>query len=247
MLKFAIDESASPRVFSVTGVLSSMALWSKLEDSWGLALTDAGPDIRVFHMSDFENRRPPFDTLSNDRRIKLISALIDSINAIRPMIISARLELPMADSILPTDIRQADRLKLLYVVCFSAVYGELYRWLRDETVFECGPVPLVLDRNHDVHHMITTIDASLRKAHPQFDDILGPLVFDGRERCVSLQVADAVAYEVMKHMDNRILANGKTRRSYQRLMKIGSIREYDEPDLRSTIERITHGEFRLSS
>jgi hypothetical protein len=246
MLRFALDESASKRVFSVTGVLSSVALWDRLEQSWNQALVNADPKLRAFHMTDFESRKPPFGALKDMQRTKLISALVDAINAIGPMVFSARLELSISDAVLPATIRPEDKSKLLYVTCFMTLYSELYRWLRDKTIFDFGPVPLVLDRNRDVHHMITSVDAAIRNSKPEFDELLGPLVFDGRERCVPLQVADVFAYEIMKDLDNRILANGKTRKSYQRLMKAGSIVEFSEHGFRSLIERITHGEFRLS-
>ncbi|HXP63411.1 MAG TPA: hypothetical protein VN829_23110, partial [Dongiaceae bacterium] len=83
--KFFVDESESPRVAVLAGFSATVDEWDSFTVRWQAILRDAGhvdahQEVLPFHMTDFESRHPPYDTWSDVKRIKVIKALIDTIN-----------------------------------------------------------------------------------------------------------------------------------------------------------------------
>jgi hypothetical protein len=60
---------------ALAGGIASFGAWESLSIEWGATLSRF--EIPMFHMADFEARRPPFQGWDNDRRRALMSRLMD--------------------------------------------------------------------------------------------------------------------------------------------------------------------------
>jgi len=55
--------------------IGSVDQWKAIDAPWRKVIADAGVDM--FHMADFEARKPPFDTWDNPKRQKVLNQLLD--------------------------------------------------------------------------------------------------------------------------------------------------------------------------
>src|SRR6266436_6070961 len=78
MFSVYFDESGTHRaspVVVVAGWVSTDIQWRAFSTSWQKILRVAGLTPPVFHMTDFESRRPPFSDWKNSKRIKVLQRL----------------------------------------------------------------------------------------------------------------------------------------------------------------------------
>ena len=121
------------------------------------------------------------------------------------------------------------------MVCMEKVYLKTVEMLYK---FPQERMPMVCDRNKDVAECFLHVHNYCADRVPGYDEKLGPLTFDGKENCLPLQAADLLAYEIMKHADNRLLSNGKRRKSYDSLDKRNYLTfDYDDLSVAALRER----------
>jgi hypothetical protein len=217
-----LDESGSQRVFVIAGYLATAEKWEAFGKRWQEIL-EAANHVRVvtgneqllpFHMTDYQNRQPPYDAWSNQKRIQVICDLIDAINDTIDSALICRMPLPLFNGAIPPALRK-DK-KFLYMACFHSLYIEL---LAISTLNSLDRLPLFLDRNREVRHHVLTVDQKTRELVPEIEKYVGTLTFGDKTCLLPLQAADILAYEAMKNADNIALDNGRTRQSFERLKK----------------------------
>jgi len=231
-----VDESITNRVFSITALFGSTFNWMRLQAYWPNVLRQFGLSS-PFHMSVYESRLPPFDKLSPEARIGLVQELIDAINRTQIFIFTARIPTSSCDAVLPGDDPQ--RYRLQYLTCFGEIYSDLFKKLSKGKIKFTVPVPIIIDRNKNVDGLLTAVDDGLRRQYQEFAKIFAPLEFASTEKYAGLQAADLIAYEMMKSLDNEILANGKTRKSYDRIVKNAEIAHFGEGAFRRSVMGLT--------
>jgi hypothetical protein len=231
-----IDESGSQRVFVIGAYLARVEQWNTFTERWAAILREAGlveigengkERLLPFHMTDYENRQPPFDSWDNHKRVQVISQLIDTINDTIDCALICRMPLALFEVAIPPSIRK-DK-KFLYMACFHSVYLKLLRLAKLNSIER---LPLVFDRNREVSNFVVGVDKWMRKLIPEVKDYIGTLAFEDKEYFLPLQAADILAYESMKNADNIALANGLKRRSWGRLnRKRYGFHDHDEKSL----------------
>jgi hypothetical protein len=226
-MKMYIDESGSSRVFVVAGYLGTVAKWDAFDVGWTDALTKAGhfeklPNsdgsrcLRPFHMTDFDSpQNTYYRDWDKERKTSLIIDLIDVINDTVDCAFSCVLPLVLFEGVLPPSF-QSDKT-FTYMTCLKQVFTKT---LEAAVKFPQGErMSLLLDRNVEVSATALHVMNFIAEKFPEYDDMIGPFVYDSKTKLLPLQAADILAHEVMKNRDNKILQNGKTRKSYQRLHK----------------------------
>jgi hypothetical protein len=215
-----LDESGSERVFVIAAYLATTEKWTAFEKRWAEILRSAkhfeaaNDEARLlpFHMTDYENRQPPYDSWPNDKRVQVICDLIDAINDSVDSALICRMPLALFEAAIPPTLRGGK--KFLYMACFHSIYIGL---LGVSKLNSLGRMPLFLDRNREVCGHVLDIDKQTRGLVPEIETYIGSLTFDNKANLIPLQAADILAYEAMKNADNLVLQNGKSRRSFERL------------------------------
>ena len=237
MLAAFIDESglhAEARTFCLAGYLATSETWFELARAWRAALAEYG--LTAFHMSEYENRRGAFTSLSNADRIGLMKDLVSIVNAAE--VGGFGIGVVLADY-----AKWRDRLiaaKSLSKAWWQHPYLLAFQWF----LVELG---VVADENHLSGRIGITLDQStefesrLRETHRQFltDPALargriGSLSFASRLDATELQTADLLVYEVRKFLDRRLFSPGATQRvSMERLKhRVQRVKYFDENALR---------------
>jgi hypothetical protein len=226
-MKMYIDESGSARVFAVAGYLGTLEKWVAFDDKWNRILMEADhferescPDgrrsLRPFHLSDFDNpENTYYKNWTQDRKVALISALIDTINETIDCAFTCLLPLELYEEMVPKGIRHGKTFT--YMACLKQVFAKVLEAL--VRFPQKARTPLFFDRNDEVAGMAIPVMNHILDTYPHFEEILGPFTYDSKTKFLGLQAADILAHEMMKQRDNEVLKNGKRRRSYERLDK----------------------------
>lgn len=212
MLKVFGDEShdsKTERVFAIAIVFGTEAQWAELEAPWKERL--AG---RIFHATDCETDRGEFAATEHRDNLKLFADLTTILckSALRGF--GAAMDLGGHQQFFP-DVPA----EVPYYRCFRDVViacgeraieanevAEFYFDQRTETDFNAGVL---------LGHMATTTQWEYSKF------LNGRLNVVSRS-CVGIQVADLLARETMKHLDNRVLGSPRpTRRSLTAIVDTG--------------------------
>jgi hypothetical protein len=226
-MKMYIDESGSSRIFVVAGYLATIENWDVFDIRWTQALTDAehfertpkpygSMRVRPFHMTDFDNpENTYYKDWTKERKTALIINLLDIINNTVDCAFCCTLPLSLFEEMVPVGFRRDKTFS--YMTCLKPVF---IKTLEAVLRFPLGErTPLVLDRNDEVSSMALHVMNFIVEKFPQYEDLIGPFVYDSKAKQLPLQAADILAHEVMRNRDNKMLRNGRVRKSYQRLDK----------------------------
>jgi hypothetical protein len=215
--------SASTRVVAMGGAMATPKQWRVLKNAWTTTLNNFG--VESFHMVDFENRRGNFSSWDEDRKRNFLRELFDGIdNTALWLIGSAAVveDFNRLGSKLPRELR--DPWYLCYESCFREVLSMYWLFDPDEegverefahirgcffeqpTEYAYGPLLFMeeyerrLNNDNGAHAVIGW-------AHK------GPF---------QLELADLIAYELRKHVENAIFEQGRpTRWPMKQLFKKG--------------------------
>jgi hypothetical protein len=216
--------SASTRVVAMGGAIAGPKQWEELRLKWKPTL--ARNDVKVFHMTDLENRQGEFRGWNESRKRGLLSDLIGSFDGSLFLLIGAA-----------AIVQDFNRLP------FNADKGFLNPWyFCYQNCFQEALSPyFVLDPEFaGVDKEYAHFRACFFEAHRQFT--LGPVLYAlARERdqrrgvkrlegiigwgtkhtSVHFQVADLIAYERRKHIENAVFRGGRpTRWPMKQLLKM---------------------------
>jgi len=112
-------------LLAIAGFLASRDQWLQFDREWKFLLSEAGTDL--FHMTDFERGRPPFDTWSKKSKRKFLERIILAINTntIRHFCQGIRMK----------DYREINDIYLLqeflgtpYAILGRTIFGQLREW-----------------------------------------------------------------------------------------------------------------------
>jgi hypothetical protein len=127
-------------------------------------------------------------------------------------------------------LRQINEYMICYYFMFMAVLRLLVKANHER-------MPIFLDRNEVCAGMVQGVHEELLVGCPEVDDKVCPPVFENKELCIPIQSADILAFEMMKNLDNQVLANGKARKSYEALDKSRLVRhELGKDELEKTAD-----------
>jgi uncharacterized protein DUF3800 len=195
------DESGTHKgspVIIVAGCLSTNEQWAKFSEEWRAVLKRYGLDY--FRMSQFENRKGPFKSLTDSDRHRLLEQLIGFIKIRQRIGIGIKLKV--------ADYYEVGRdfpflfHKQPYAFCAMQCQIQLRLWAERNQHNE--PIAYVYESGADYTGQILSAYDFARKIAPQLGDALrlGSLSFGSKYDLLPLQAADVLAYETYKDVSN---------------------------------------------
>lgn len=227
--------------------------WGNLRKRWTAALTKS--KIKIFHMTDFENRQGEFVGWDEDRKRSLLTELFEAIADDPPMIFGTAVVVAHFNKLDASRRRVLmDPWYLCYQTCFNEVLSSYY-------IFD--PV------DQGVEPESAMIRACFFEQHRQYK--WGPMLFalahekgmpkkrlmptrgiigwGSKESCVHFQLADMIAYELRKHVENSLFRLGRSTRwpmkQFLKMMFVANV--FDDSGLPITTENEPCAAFRTGS
>lgn len=182
--------------FTVGGWVAPEWRWDRIDGIWNRLLGH-----RVFHLTDFENRRGQFEAWPSDRsRVPLITKLADGLvgNGVAGISMSVDFKV-FWDRFCP-DATQHQAVRLAYGFMLTLCLGRLVRSL---------PVPadgvaVVCEEIQGASGFAVECFHSLKNTDPRFKGKLQGIAFVPKERFRGLQAADILAHESQKKISREL-------------------------------------------
>lgn len=225
-------------VFVLAGWIAPEDEWAGFMPRWRDALRIAGhPEGVPFHMTDFGSSRRAFEGWSDDRRLGLITSLIDVIVGTNVFGCGMVVDRERARSLgvggewFATEPYTAS-FPLFESHCFS----------RGGAFFDAGPrISFVMDRQEVFGHAMKTTHDSRRGAPNPISEQMGSLEFRDSLGNPPLQAADLLAFEIRKEIEARRMQPIRpARRSWLRLNATDRIAMYDATDGARSLGLLLH-------
>lgn len=220
------DESghpASTRVVAMGGAIAGPKQWEELRLKWKPTLQRYG--IRVFHMTDFENRQGEFRGWDEERKRGLLSDLVGSFDENLFFLIGAAAVVQDFNRLpFKTNQKFINPWYFCYQNCFEAALSPSFLidsefagvdkeyagiracFFEAHRQFTWGPVLFALARERDRQRGVKGLD--------------GIIGWGTKHTSLHFQLADLIAYELRKHVENAVFRGGRpTRWPMSQLLK----------------------------
>jgi hypothetical protein len=185
-------------VFTVGGLVAREKRWERITRVWNVWL-----GRRVFHMTDFENRRGEFATWPKPkRRVELIASLANSIQGNEAFGSAHSVHLqPFKEIMCPPDA------ELHHVKRFA--YGMLLGACLNDIIFMFHPpaneqVAVICEECDGVEGFASDMFYNFKRRN-NLQARLGSITFMPKAAFRGLQAADMLAYEGFKHITNTVV------------------------------------------
>lgn len=187
----------------MAGCLAPAPQWGKFERKWLSILRDAGvPENMPFHATDFmAKKKLPYKDWPNTKHAKVYWDLVKTIEAHSILIVATglikadyqrfwnRYGYPIPEAHSPVSF------------CATLCLAQMARWTESNNyresiayIFEAGNYPM-----GEVENVYRAINGNERNAH-QYR--VNSVAFSGKAKCISLQAADLVAWELNYYYAN---------------------------------------------
>jgi hypothetical protein len=213
-----LDESghsASSRVVAMAGAIGAPRDWRCIREHWTSVLARYG--VRVFRMSHFENRFGEFRDWNNERRHALMAELLS--------VLEETFLIPIGTAVVVQDFRDLsaktqrgllDPWYLCFQMCLNDVATGTLMVTRDE-LWDSKRCAVVLEQQSEFWRAPYLFAQMLERE--LFAEKIGLLGYAGKHTCVKLHLADLIAYELRKHVENCFFDPGRpTRWPMKRLL-----------------------------
>jgi uncharacterized protein DUF3800 len=204
------SETADHRILSVGAYLSETERWGVFQREWQDVLDNAG--VQIFHMTDFEARRPPYDSWDNVKRIRVLRRLMRTIRARTRFRASVSVSIPDYEAV-------AGRIREVYGpygFCAFQCLQYIARWVDDNDQNE--PIAYFFERGSRQGEITRAMEYLQRHA-----DLIEKFRFYSYtfvpKSCQPVQASDILAYETAKHVRNWFAAPPRERRPTRRSLE----------------------------
>ena len=215
--------SASTRAVAIGGAMATPKRWRALREKWTNILEKFS--VGTFHMTDFENRKGEFLDWDENRRRRMLAELFDAIEE-SPLILIGAAVVVEDFNRLDAAIRRRliDPWYLCYRSCFEEVLtvGYLVDPLEEDIEPECSGVRACFYEEHRQYKYGPAIFRLAQESAevPGSRRAVGIVGWGTKGSSVHFQLADLVAYELRKHVENSVFRQGRpTRWPMKRLLK----------------------------
>ena len=206
------DESgthASADVCTVGGFYATHEQWEPFE-VLREQLEDAG--VSSYHAADLESLRGEFQHLTREEKVRLQKSFVSCLHAVAPHGVVA--------GITASEFGSNDALRGLvatpYTLCAMRCVLEVVDRAVERGITE--PIDFVFDRGGQGKGELLTYMQALACEHPLVQHIF----FSDKTTLLPLQAADFIAYEAMKHFQNRVIGGARRpiRRSFDAILDL---------------------------
>lgn len=183
----SMDETKE-RVCAVAGVFGTEEEWKSLESQWASRLGDI-----PFHAKDCDSDRGDYAAFSHEENKRLYRDLTTLLANSGLKGVGFALDLIAAREFFPNSLH----------VAYHRAFWQLVDTLQDCAKDNCEIVEFNFDTRVESDHNAALLYADLRSRTPGWEDTLAEKVsFISSETNVRIQVADLMARESMKYLDN---------------------------------------------
>jgi hypothetical protein len=210
------DESldgTGKRVYAVSGVFGSESNWKAIARPWKKRLGG-----RIFHAADCESGKKDFSDLSKDERLNLYRDLVRIFTGSRLLGAAVAINIPEYRQVFPRDFEHAPYLML---------FGETVRDMASLASLSIprGRVKVTFDRNRPLEHNAGILYDFIRRSSDQETvQLLSDKVTFATRETIGVQVADLLARETMKRLDDELQRIRRIRGSFAALRDSGRFR-----------------------
>jgi hypothetical protein len=208
--------SASTRVVAIGGAISTPKRWGNLREKWTATLSKF--NVKIFHMTDFENRQGEFAGWDEERKRALLGELFEAIKETPLILIGAAVVVAHFNE---TDLSRrvppfTDPWYLCYQSCFTEVLssGYLFDPVKEGIDPEFAMIRTCFFELHRQYKYGPVLFALAQdKGRPNAQGrTQGVIGWGSKHSCVHFQLADMIAYELRKHVENSIFNEGRPTR-----------------------------------
>ncbi len=204
VLRVYCDESYDKehRVYAMGGYIGRDRHWNKLSRLWrNRCLRDGVP---YFHAADCEDGRDVFQRLDKEKRNALKRDLIELAGKWRGEIVGFGMAVYISDydKVRTSSPKAAFAMpEKHYFFCFEALLGQICQELN--SLEFTGAPAYIFDQQEEFSGRAKQSFDLLKLEKPELGARMGSLSYQDKRRFVPLQVADNLAYEVMKGLLNQ--------------------------------------------
>jgi hypothetical protein len=211
-----LDESGSyphTRVLAIAGYAAPAIEWARLEYVWKKMLRSW--NVNAFHMVDCIHGRGEFTGWDQQRRNAAIKEVIDLVVGYDVHGIGAAVLLRDYEALVTGRARR--EIGEPWHLCLRHLVFEVSR--RIDRLPRSEWVAFVCDLQEEFSAEASRMYERCRE-NPEWpqQNRLGTLTFASSKEEVGLQVADLLAYETFRHLDNKLYCNREIRKSLDRLV-----------------------------
>src|SRR6266478_4794156 len=198
------QDGTQSHVFALAGWTAWNVEWELFEPKWGSVLVAHG--VAELHMREYESSWGYYKGWDRDRKIRLLSALIDTFEASAappsPGPVGFWSALPLQDyerSVRGRPLKWEDDPTF---PCFVYCVKQILPFTRGTP--EEVQIDFVFDQRPELEQRTRAIFSQLRRLPDlaEFHHRFGELRFASRRNTPALQAADLLAYECYKHVTN---------------------------------------------
>jgi hypothetical protein len=198
-------------------LVSDVMRWESYESEWNSVLDEAGIRESGFHMAKFVARRSPFDGWTEDKRDKVIKALIGTIERH----VFAGMATAVVKKVYDTYVTGRLRARLgnyHYTSAVQSCLAFVEEWRRSSVVLE--PMQYVFDRMGSGKHEIIKLfdDIAKREMAVAFGIEPNGYAFNNKRLVVQLQAADILAWEAYRYARDHQSTDRTARKSFQSMV-----------------------------
>ena len=209
--------SASTKTVAMGGAMTTPKRWGSLRVKWKATLQRHG--VQLFHMKDFENRHGEFEGWDETRKRALLAELFGAITEFPLIVIGAAVVVNDFNRV-SAEWRKGlmDPWYLCYHSCFHEAITATFWFDPKLEAIEAEDVG-IRACFYELHRQYTwgpVLFAMAREAAEEREwagryknGIIG---FGSKRTSVHFQLADLIAYEIRKHVENAIYKQGRPTR-----------------------------------
>lgn len=246
-LQTYLDESIDKdrRIFAIGGFIGRADEWRELLLDWidRIHPSKLPNPITAFHMTDCETGGGEFrDELgwSRDSRKELIIDLLEIICRYNVALFGMGVSIKEYETLDHVDPNKRFRLgNSQYHFLLQSVIRDLVKEMDDGSFGGYERVAFFFDRNSPHEFWANHLHKRMQQDDDPRSRRIGPLIFDSKAQMRLLQVGDIGAYESMKAIRNIRYAEGRSRKSFQRLLEtnhVWKISAFNEAGLQQMVE-----------
>ncbi len=194
---------------SVAGYLSTPYRWVRFEEQWRAALEEFS--IEFFHMADFANHAPPYDTWTEEKRRAQFARLVQIINQNAEFSVGNVVPTALFDEIFSPHAKTylGGEYGLAAISTFMSV-GKIMRERYPDQwvgyVFESGA--------RGAGQVLKVFQDNEQRADQKRELRLLSLRFEDKRQFLPLQAADILAYELYVHLPRQLGTNRRNPRRF---------------------------------
>jgi hypothetical protein len=204
VIRFYCDESydKESRVYAMGGYIARDRDWAKISRRWRNTCLRYG--VPFFHAADCEDGRGEFRGMSKEKRISLKTELVDAICDPHDGAVGFGIGTYIGDyeQVRNSSVDAARAMpQKHYFWCFQHIVAQICEQLN--SFGATAKTAFIFDQQEEFSGRAKIMYDGIKKDFPSYAARMGSISYQDKREFVPLQIADNLAYEVMKEYLNK--------------------------------------------